>query len=82
MFDRSYPRAVADRLIPALLWGQPRLHTAGVRAFPLTQHALAGWRRLEPPRSLDHRSPGVCLESCLSTTPYCIRHGGASHDRS
>lgn len=51
MFDQGYARTVADWLIPALLWRQPRLHAGGARMFPLTQHAVAGWRRLAPPRS-------------------------------
>lgn len=51
MFDRGYSWTVAERLVPALVWGQPRLHAGGARMFPLTQHAVAGWRRLAPARS-------------------------------
>ena len=51
LFAAGKPCATGTRLLCAVLWARPQIRGPLKRAFPEAAAALAGWRRLQPPKS-------------------------------
>ena len=51
LFAAGKPCATGTRLLCAVLWARPQIRGPLKRAFPEAAAALAGWRKLQPPKS-------------------------------
>lgn len=59
LYDRQSAKSTAGRIVPALVWSQPRLHTAPLRRLmPRMARTCAGWAQCHPSTSRPLRGCG------------------------
>ncbi|CAK0903898.1 unnamed protein product, partial [Prorocentrum cordatum] len=67
----GWSRALASRLLAAVVWAQPALGGSLRQAFPSAHAAMLGWRQLDPGHSRPPLPWGVVLALAWAMLPEC-----------